>query len=354
MEINFWMRTEFVGGAYDPDRGEWRVRVRRDGTERELRPRHVVLATGVSGIPNLPDLPGLDEFSGPALHSSAYRNGVRFAGKRVLVVGSGNSAHDVAQDLHASGAAVTMVQRRPTTVVSVGPDDAGRVYALYREGPATEDCDLINISVPYPMLRRSYQLITAELARRDEELIAGLERAGFQVDFGEGGTGFQMKYLCRGGGYYFNVGCSDLIVEGAVKVLQSSALVTFRPGGAQLIDGTELEFDAVVLATGYRPQQELVRRLFGDDVADRVGPVWGFDDEGELRNMWKRTGQDGLWFTAGSLAQCRIFSRFLALQIRACEDRLIEPSLDLDVPSGVLRPEDLVDIDVNVMQAAGI
>ena len=81
--------------------------------------------------------------------------------------------------------------------------------------------------------------------------------------------------------------------------------------------------DLIVLATGYKNQQEVVRAYLGDGVADRIGPVWGFDDGGELRNMWVRTAQDGLWFTAGSLAQCRDHSRYLALQIKALEDGLL-------------------------------
>ncbi|MEU1597924.1 NAD(P)/FAD-dependent oxidoreductase [Streptomyces sp. NPDC005708] len=353
MEINYWTDTEFLGGTYDAVGGFWVVRVRRgDGVERELRPRHVVLATGVSGIPNVPKLPGIVEFGGTVIHSSEYTDGLRFAGQRILVVGSGNSGHDVAQDLHASGATVTMVQRSSTTVASVGPNAAGRVYGIYGEGLPTEDCDLLTLSVDYPQMRRSHQLITAELLRQDADLIAGLERAGFRVDAGEDGTGFQMKYLRRGGGYYLNVGCSELIIDGSVRLVQNADVETFQRTGVRLVDGSEIEVDIIVLATGYLPQQELVRRLFGDDVAERVGPVWGFDDEGELRNMWKRTTQSGLWFTAGSLAQCRIFSRFLGLQIRACEDGLL--GADCDMPNGKLRPDDLVDaiLPADLVEAA--
>ena len=54
-------------------------------------------------------------------------------------------------------------------------------------------------------------------------------------------------------------------------------------------------------------------------VAGRVGPIWGFGEDQELRNMYARTGQEGLWFIAGSLAQCRIYSKYLGLQIKACE-----------------------------------
>ncbi|KID27815.1 hypothetical protein HQ32_04917 [Prauserella sp. Am3] len=132
-----------------------------------------------------------------------------------------------------------------------------------------------------------------------------------------------MKYLRRGGGYYLNVGCSDLIIDGSVGVLQASDIERFVTRGVLLKNGDVRAADVVILATGYKSIQETVRRFFGDDVAERVGPVWGFDDEGELRNMWRRTAQEGLWFTAGSLAQCRIFSRFLALQIKACLEGVI-------------------------------
>jgi putative flavoprotein involved in K+ transport len=78
-----------------------------------------------------------------------------------------------------------------------------------------------------------------------------------------------------------------------------------------------------VLATGYKPQEHVVRNLFGDEIADRVGPIWGFGDGEELRNMFTRTPQPGLWFIAGSFAQCRIYSKYLALQIKACETGLL-------------------------------
>ena len=86
--------------------------------------------------------------------------------------------------------------------------------------------------------------------------------------------------------------------------------------------GATLAADLIVLATGYKAQDYLVRKLFGDDIAARVGPIWGFGDEQELRNMFTRTAQPGLWFIAGSLAQCRIYSKYLALQIKAREEGL--------------------------------
>jgi putative flavoprotein involved in K+ transport len=165
--------------------------------------------------------------------------------------------------------------------------------------------------------------LTERAKNLDRELLDGLERVGFKLDFGEDGTGWQFKYLTRGGGYYFNVGCSDLIVEGEIGLVQFSDIAAFVAEGARMRTGDTLAADLIVLATGYKGQEYLVRNLFGDDVAARVGPIWGFGDEQELRNMFTRTAQPGLWFIAGSLAQCRIYSKYLALQIKACEVGLL-------------------------------
>ena len=322
MELNYWASTDFEGASYDEREARWIVRLRRDGETRTLRPRHIVMATGVSGIPNLPDIPGLNTFAGPVLHSSQYRDGEDWSGKRALVIGTGNSGHDIAQDLHSSGADVTLVQRASTLVVNIEPS-AQIAYALYGEGPPTEDCDLIATSMPLSLAKKSHQLMTAQGKAIDQPLLDGLAARGFKLDFGEDGTGWQFKYLTRGGGYYFNVGCSDLIAEGKIKLIQFSDIEALVSEGARLHDGRALPADLVVLATGYKGQEHLVAKLFGRDVAERVGPVWGFGEGQELRNMYMRTPQPGLWFIAGSLAQCRINSKYLALQIKAVEEGLL-------------------------------
>jgi putative flavoprotein involved in K+ transport len=157
----------------------------------------------------------------------------------------------------------------------------------------------------------------------DKDLLDALARRGFKLDFGEDGTGWQFKYLTRGGGYYFNVGCSDLIVKGEIGLIQFSDIAGFVHAGAQMRSGETLPADLIVLATGYKGQEHLVGELFGAGVAARVGPIWGFGDGQELRNMFVRTAQPGLWFIAGSFAQCRIYSKYLALQIKACEIGLL-------------------------------
>jgi cation diffusion facilitator CzcD-associated flavoprotein CzcO len=290
-----------------------------------MHPRHVVLATGVSGIPSIPEISGLKDFAGKVMHSSQYDDGENWKGKRAIVIGTGNSGHDIAQDLHSSGADVTMVQRSSTLVVSIEPS-AQLVYTPYNEG-TLDDNDLIATSMPLQVARKSHALTAEKSKELDQDLLDGLARAGFKLDFGEDNTGWQFKYLTRGGGYYFNVGCSDLIVKGDIALKQFADIDTFVAEGARMKSGEVVAADLIVLATGYKGQEALIRKLFGDEVAARVGPIWGFGADQELRNMFTRTPQPGLWFIAGSFAQCRIYSKYIALQIKACDLGMLPKSL---------------------------
>jgi cation diffusion facilitator CzcD-associated flavoprotein CzcO len=322
MELNYWTATTFESGAYSEAEGRWSVVLRgADGGKRTMHPRHVVMATGVSGIPNLPELATLKKFTGTVLHSSQYSDGEDWKGKKALVIGTGNSGHDIAQDLYSSGAKVTLVQRSPTLITNIEPS-AQLAYATYSEG-TLEDNDLIATSMPLTLAKRSHVMLTEQSKKFDQELLEGLTRIGFKLDYGDGGTGWQFKYLTRGGGYYFNVGCSDLVVQGEIGLRQFSDIESFVADGARTKRGETLAADLIVLATGYKPQEHLVRQLFGEQVTERVGPIWGFGDGQELRNMYTRTPQPGLWFIAGSLAQCRINSKYLALQIKAIEEGLL-------------------------------
>lgn len=319
MELNVWTSTVFLGADRDEDDTFWIARLRlSDGTERVIRTPHIIFATGGhSGLPHVPQLPGVEEFGGDVLHSSQFANGLPYAGKHAIVFGTGNSGHDIAQDLYSNGAAkVTMIQRSPTCVVSLKPSGT-MVYAIYSEGPPPEDVDLITAAIPYPVLKETYQWLTEKTCGLDQKLLDGLEAVGFKTDFEPDRTGFHMRYLRKGGGYYINVGCSDLIVDGKIGIEQASDIDAFDAGGLRLTDGRHIAADVVVLATGYDNQQESVRRLLGDEVAEKVGPIWGFDENFTMRNMWQTTAQAGLWVMGGALMEARFHSRFLAVQIRA-------------------------------------
>ncbi len=323
LELNCWPSTDFLSGEFDTRERRWLARIEgAEGSPRELRPRHIVIATGVSGIPHIPPMRGLEAFSGEVIHSASYTSGAQYVGKDVLVVGTGNSGHDIAQDLHAAGANVTMVQRGSTSVVSLEPS-AQLWYSGYRRDKDTDESDMLGLSVAYPLMKRMAQKLTRLASEYDKELIESLHAVGFRTDVGDDGTGFQMKYFRRGGGYYINVGCSELIADGKVALVQYDDIDRFTRDGLRYIDGEVTHFDACIMATGYLDMQTSVRAQFGNVVAERVGRIWGFDENGEIRNVWKPTPQEALWFAMGPIPSCRVFSKFLALQIWAAETGLL-------------------------------
>ena len=325
MELNFWTQCEVTKASYDDKTERWRVALRTaDGGKRHMSPRHMIMATGVSGIPNLPKIDSLSAFQGPAVHSSQYHDGEDWSGKHAIVIGCGNSGHDISQDLYSSGAKVTLIQRSPSLVVNIEPS-AQFPYKLYDEDRSTDECDFITTSMPTPLVKQAHRHFTKAARETDKALLDGLENVGFKLDFGDDDTGWQFKYLTRGGGYYFNVGCSDLLAEGKIDLVQFDQIDQFTDHGMVMKDARKIDADIVIMATGYKPQEYLVSKLFGDEIAARIGPIWGFGDGMELRNMYCQTGQAGLWFIAGSFAQCRIYSKYLALQIKALEEGIVQP-----------------------------
>jgi len=338
LELNFWGGATCTTARHDAARGAWEVQVERDGQTITLRPRHLVLATGLSGIPNMPAIPGAEEFRGVLQHSSDYGSGEDFAGRRCVVIGSNNSAHDVCADLWEHGADVTMVQRSSTLVAradTLRQLTSGRLFseAALSRGITTDKADLMFASVPYRMLPDIQRPIWQEIRRRDADLYDALREVGFDLDFGEGDSGLYMKYVRRGSGYYIDVGASSLIARREVK-LAKGQVVRLLPHAAVLEDGTELPADLIVCATGFGPMSGWAAQIVSRETAEKIGPSWGLGSgtthdpgpwEGELRNMWRPTAQEGLWFHGGNLQQSRFYSLSLALQIKARMEGLATP-----------------------------
>ena len=116
-----------------------------------------------------------------------------------------------------------------------------------------------------------------------------------------------------------------MIADGRIGLLQYDDIARFTENGIEVSQGQHLNADLIVLATGYRGMSAQVEKMFGSDTADKVGQIWDFSEDNlTLRNMYCRTPQSGLWFMAGSFAQCRINSKYLALQIKACEEGLMQ------------------------------
>jgi putative flavoprotein involved in K+ transport len=332
MELNYWTSATCESARWDEAKREWEVRVKRDGDEVVLRPKQLVLATGMSGRPNVPTLPGQELFRGEQHHSSQHPGPDAWKGKRAVVIGSNNSAHDIAAALWEAGAVVTMVQRSTTHIVRSDPLMEHGLGALYSEqavanGITTDKADLIFASIPYRIMHEFQKPIYDRIRELDAEFYAGLERAGFMLDWGDDDSGLFMKYLRRGSGYYIDVGASQLVIDGKIK-LKAGQVERLTETGVVLSDGSELPADLVVYATGYGSMNGWAAELIGQETADRVGKCWGLGSgttkdpgpwEGEQRNMWKPTKQEGLWFHGGNLHQSRHYSQFLALQLKARE-----------------------------------
>jgi cation diffusion facilitator CzcD-associated flavoprotein CzcO len=325
MELNVWTKTELCKADYDEPSGRWTVDLlRADGSVRTIRPAHVVLATGALGEPNIPVLEGAESFRGEVVHSSAYRSGQGWAGRKAVIVGACTSGHDIAQEFYENGADVTLVQRSSTYVVSQENGVPVLFGDLYWEGgPATEEADLLAAGFPFHLVLEFAREQTAKIAELDRELLDGLRRAGFEVDMGGNGGGLWSKALTRAGGFYIDVGCSRLIADGEIKVKRGQ-IKRLTSDGLVFEDESLLEADVVVLATGYANMRETARKLFGDELADRVKPVWDLDPEGELNALWRDSGHPGFWFMGGSLAMVRVYSKFLAFQIKAIIKGLVE------------------------------
>lgn len=331
MELNYWQSTTCKSAKYDEKKKQWVVKVVREGKEVTLKPQQLVLATGQSGVPNVPKFAGAAKFKGDQHHSSAHPGPDKYKGKKAVVIGSNNSAHDICAALWEQGADVTMVQRTSThivksaTLMDIGLGDLYSEKAL-QNGVDHHKADLIFASIPYKVLP-GFQIPTyAKMKERDADFYARLEKAGFLHDWGDDNSGLLMKYLRRGSGYYIDVGASELVADGKIKLKTKVSVKEIKPKSVVFSDDSELKADLIVYATGYGSMNGWAAKLISKDVADKVGKCWGLGSdttkdpgpwEGELRNMWKPTHQDNLWFHGGNLHQSRHYSQFLSLQLKA-------------------------------------
>ncbi|KAF8182132.1 FAD/NAD-P-binding domain-containing protein [Mycena galopus ATCC 62051] len=275
---------------YDTDSKRWTVVINRNGEHITMNPKHIVIAAGTLGKPLFPVMSEIERFKGTILHSALYQGGAPFSNKRIVVVGAGNSAADVCQDLVFHGASsVTMVQRSATRVMDAKNSGAAQ-ERLWPE---------------------------AAVWAAEKETHAGLREAGLKLNMGPDGAGPYFLMFEKFGG--LDVGCAQLIRDGKVKVKQGVEPTSYTEDSVVFSDGSVLSADVVVYATSYRSIRDDLRPLFTDAVIDQTSPLWGIDEEGELNGCYRSSGYNGLWFAAGNFAISRFFSKQLALEIKAIE-----------------------------------
>ncbi|KAL5507063.1 hypothetical protein ACEPAH_6519 [Sanghuangporus vaninii] len=327
LDLNVWTSThvEKVDEGAISGQDPWSVHIKcANGETRILRPKHVVFATGIfGGPPRMPKFPGMEKFKGKLIHTAQYKTAKEHNGKKVVIIGSCTSGHDVAQDHGKRGIDTTMVQRESTYIMSTKYGVATFQKGAYGDGaPPPDVSDRIGASFPSFLTKMLHQRQAPRIAEMDKELLDGLRKRGFKLNMGEDGSGVIMLFLRRGGGFYFDTGASQMIVDGKIKLKNDSLIKQFTEDGIEFENGTSLPADVVILATGYEGAMEHVKTLVSRNVAERFNPIWGINDEGELNSVFRYSGVPGLYFAMANFAQTRYYSKLLALQIKAHEDGL--------------------------------
>jgi len=324
MELNVWTNSSVTGGGkYSPNDHKWTIDVIKDGAApRTMKVGHIIQATGFSGEPRMPNIPGMDKFKGTMCHSSKHVGPEKWKGKKAVVVGCCNSGHDIAAGFYEYGAETTMVQRSHTYVVSSEHGLPGWLNGFYEEnGPHVDDADIMFTSLPINLVEAFHIESTKKIEQLDKDMLDGLEAVGFKLN--RFNSGLFMKYFRDGGGYYLDVGCSKLIAERKIKIKQGQDIDHFDETGMVFKDGSRLDADIIVLATGYGSMRDATRRLIGEDTANKIHTCWSLDKQDELQTVWRNSGVPRFWLQCGNFFQARCFSRLVALQIQSIEEGLI-------------------------------
>lgn len=321
LELDVWTSSTVTSVSKDSSGEIWNVTVKRaDGTERVFHPKHVVFATGVTGgDPKMPAFVGAEDFEGKILHSSQHEKALDHAGKKVVVLGACTSGHDICADFYDSGIDITMIQRGETYIMST-KEGMPRQFGIYTEdGPPTDIADRLSASFPNKLLKLVNQRVTKDIAQVDAKLLYDLKKCGFRTTLGEDDSGFLLLAFSKAGGYYLDVGASQMIIDGKIKLKNDSAIERLTKTGIKFQDGSELPADVIVCATGFGDARDPIRKIVGDEIINQCKPLWGLDEEAELNGVWRDTGVKNLWSMMGNLALCRFHSKHLALQIKAIE-----------------------------------
>ncbi|KAJ6539575.1 hypothetical protein B0H19DRAFT_1213485 [Mycena capillaripes] len=322
LEVPVWTSSEVTDASRDAA-GMWKVTVSNsERGDRIFTVKHLVFATGFGSYRGkLPTYPGMDEFKGPILHSSQHKKATDHAGKKVVVIGACTSAHDICADYYEHGVDVTMFQRSSSYIMTTKNGWRILMDGVYSENaPPVDVADRLNASYPNRLTELLAPRKTLEIAEADKDLLDGLRKRGFRLNLGYKNAGFSLAVWENAGGYYLDVGTSQLIVDGKIKLKNDSLIERFTANGLRFENGSELPADVVIFATGVGDVRDNIRKVCGDQIADTCKPIWGLDEDGEIQGCWRDLGLPGLWYMMGNLAYCRFHSKHVALQIKAMEE----------------------------------
>lgn len=319
MELVAWCGSSVTHVVQNVD-NTWSIEVDRAGHgNRILHAKHLVIATSLAGVPQMPSTPGQDKFKGTIRHSTEHDSSRHWVGKRVLVVGTSSSGFDTAYDFARRNIDVTILQRSPTYIMSLTnavPKFLGAYKPNGSQRPDLDTVDRLSYSMPVGPAEEFGRRGAEELEQEDAEMLVKLNERGFKTWRGQRGTGVQTLGYTKNGGFYFEAGACEQIINGKIKVAHGS-IEKFTENGVILSDGKEEPYDLVVMATGFSNTIHSVRSIIGAELASKVKPIWGMDEEGELNSAWKDCGVPNLWIMVGTLQHGRYHSKKVALRIKA-------------------------------------
>ncbi|KAE8452527.1 hypothetical protein EG329_000430 [Mollisiaceae sp. DMI_Dod_QoI] len=300
LELNLWNSTQLTHSSWDAKQKHWTVELERfqDGkmTRRTFKPRHLIQATGLNGEPRVPETPGMSNFEGRILNSTQFHNAsADYRGKKVVIVGTGTSGHDITQSCYKYGADVTLVQRSPTFVTSL--KNVHRIVSTrYNNATPAEESDLLMMSTPMTLFVHVGSDAALMLKPNDQPMLDGLTKAGYLIIDSETELPSILALtIHRAGGFYIDIGCASLITQNKVNVKSGHEIASIKPKSVVFTDGEELGADEIIFCTGYNNGRSRTRKVFGDSVADKIQPIWGFDEMGEIRGVWRRSGHEAFW-----------------------------------------------------------
>ncbi|WWC60054.1 uncharacterized protein I303_102617 [Kwoniella dejecticola CBS 10117] len=319
MELFVWIDSS-VTNAHQDANGGWTVDVSRGGKgTRTFHPKQLVMATSLAGVPYAPKIPGSEKFKGTIRHSTEHDSSREWVGKKALVVGTSSSGFDTSYDFARRGVDVTILQRSPTYIMSL-THSVPRILGVYKpedgKRPDLEVADRIAYGMPVGPSEEMGRRLGAELTELDHDLLQGMEDRGFKTWRGQRSTSTQTLGYTKNGGFYFDAGACEQIINGNIKVEQGY-IDHFTEDTVVLNGDREQKYDIVILATGFSNTIDSVRKTLGDEVADRFNPIWGMNEEGELNSAWRDTGVPNMWLMVGTLQAARYHSKMVALRIKA-------------------------------------
>jgi len=318
--IAVWVNSEIVSSAHDDSTGTWTFEVvikdpsSGSAKSRTIRTKHLAVATGAGvGAPSMPSINGTEQFRGTYIHQSSFRNAKQFSGKRAVIIGTGTTGHDIAQDCFNNDMRVTIVQRGPTAIYPIEwvletqkhlwnlDMDTGLADRMGGTAPVKVGCEIIKRNMQAAAKQPQYV-----------KLFEDLEKRGFRVDRE---SGMLDQIWQRYGGYYIDVGASKHIADGDINVKSAVPIAELTADGILFEDGEEIKADLIVAATGYdQDYRKQVAQIVGNDIASQLPEFWGLTKDGDVRGFMQES-RPGLWMIGGTAPQARWSSRFVAMAI---------------------------------------